>query len=67
MRKILPLEERSIAQLYMGQDETLTYVIPIYQRNYAWGDDEINALVKDVHDSFLKNQQAPYYIGVVTN
>lgn len=65
MRKILPLEERSIAQLYMGQDETLTYVIPIYQRNYAWGDDEINALVKDVHDSFLKNQQAPYYIGTL--
>ncbi|EJW90483.1 protein containing DUF262 [gut metagenome] len=65
MEKILPLQERSIAQIYMDQRESLTYVIPIYQRNYAWEEEEISALVKDVHDSFRKNPHAPYYIGTL--
>ena len=24
------------------------YIIPIYQRNYAWGDDEISLLIQDL-------------------
>lgn len=60
-----PLEERSIYQIYLESQETKTYVIPIYQRNYAWEEDEISALIKDVYDSFVKNKNDYYYIGTL--
>ncbi len=63
MEKILPLEECPIRRIYM--DSRVRYVIPIYQRNYAWEEEEIKALVKDVHDSWEKNNDAPYYIGTL--
>ena len=65
MEKSLPLEERSIYQLYLESQETKTYMIPVYQRNYAWEEDEITALVKDVLDSSVKNSNVPYYIGTL--
>ena len=65
MDKTLPLEERSIYQVYLESQETVKYVIPIYQRNYAWEEEEITALIKDVYDSFRKNPKAPYYIGTL--
>ena len=60
-----PLEERSIYQIYLESQETKTYVIPVYQRNYAWEEDEITALIKDVYDSFVKNKNDFYYIGTL--
>ena len=64
MDKTLPLEERSIYQIYLESHETMTYMIPVYQRNYAWEEEEISALVKDVYDSF-KNAKETYYIGTL--
>lgn len=65
MERSLPLEERSLNQIYFDGQESVTYKIPVYQRNYAWGEDEITALVKDVHDSFRRNSDSPYYIGTL--
>lgn len=64
MEKALPLNECSIGKLYLDSQEPVTYTIPIYQRNYAWKEDEISALIKDVHDSF-KNKKEVYYIGTL--
>ena len=41
---------------------TILYKIPIYQRNYAWKREEIEALIKDVYDSLGKDV---YYIGTL--
>ena len=66
----LPLTNVSIKEIYYeGQTQNI-YQVPIYQRNYAWEDTEINALVKDVFDSYEKSKQAPekdsvYYIGTL--
>lgn len=35
MEKELPLEEQSIKQIYLDSQGKKTYVIPVYQRNYA--------------------------------
>ena len=64
-RNTFPLEERSIYQIYLESQEAKTYIIPIYQRNYAWEEDEISALIKDVYDSFVKNKNDFYYIGTL--
>ena len=39
------------------------YVIPIYQRNYAWGEPEVEQLIQDVMDGALQNSESDYYIG----
>ncbi|HHF0473796.1 TPA: DUF262 domain-containing protein [Haemophilus influenzae] len=41
------------------------YIIPIYQRNYAWGDNEISSLLQDIKNACEKNkeQDKNYYIG----
>lgn len=65
MEKKLPLEEKTIENIYYSAGLPLIYTIPIYQRNYAWSDDQIKALVDDVYDSYLKNKSARYYIGTL--
>ena len=65
MENRLPLVERSIYEIYLESQESKTYMIPVYQRNYAWEEDEISALIKDVYDSSLKNPKSPYYIGTL--
>jgi hypothetical protein len=66
---ILPLKEQSIADIFNGNH--VTYEIPIYQRNYAWEDDEITTLIQDVYDSFQQNRCATnkgiYYIGTLVS
>ncbi|MCH5306719.1 MAG: DUF262 domain-containing protein [Prevotella sp.] len=64
MGKTLPLKEQSISQIYLEGQENIIYKIPIYQRNYAWEEDEITALIKDVYDSFC-NRKPVYYIGTL--
>ena len=46
-------------------DNKCNYIIPIYQRNYAWGNDEINSLLQDIKNACEKNkeQDKNYYIG----
>ena len=61
----LPLNNVSISQIYLEGQPQITYQVPIYQRNYAWEDTEINALVKDVLDSYEKNKNSVYYIGTL--
>jgi len=39
------------------------YIIPIYQRNYAWGESEITQLIHDIADYCGKDQD--YYIGTL--
>lgn len=59
------LKECSIKEVYCGnQGASITYEIPIYQRNYAWEREEICALIKDVHDS-MDMGKSVYYIGTL--
>lgn len=45
------------------------YLVPMYQRNYAWGEGEINQLIQDIQDYQNKNQRSEnkstYYIGTL--
>lgn len=42
------------------------YVIPIYQRNYAWAEPEINQLIQDIYDFAESDKRnSNYYIGTL--
>jgi len=60
----LPLKKQSIADIY--NNDKATYEVPIYQRNYAWGKDEISALIQDVYDAYIAKKQN-YYIGTLVS
>ena len=38
------------------------YVIPIYQRNFEWGESEIRQLILDIFDYSIDNYDKDYYI-----
>lgn len=38
------------------------YVVPIYQRNYAWGEEQISQLLQDIYDA-SQNEDSNYFIG----
>lgn len=44
-------------------DKNGRYIIPIYQRNYAWGKLELEQLIDDVYDASMHSKDKSYYIG----
>lgn len=41
------------------------YLVPMYQRNYAWGEGEITQLIQDIIDCQLANPEKIYHIGTL--
>jgi uncharacterized protein with ParB-like and HNH nuclease domain len=56
MNEVIPL---TLKELFNDIDQ---YVIPIYQREYAWGYKEINQLIDDINDA-RNSKTENYYIG----
>lgn len=48
---------KSIAQIWSDD-----YVVPLYQRNYAWQEKQIQQLLQDIYDN-SKNPDSNYFIG----
>lgn len=63
MSKTESIKQFSIKELL---SDNANYLIPMYQRNYAWEEREINQLIQDVVDYQQKNDaKQPYYIGTL--
>ena len=43
-----------------------TLVIPIYQRLFVWGEEQIGNLLTDLYDAWQKDNYKDYHIGVIT-
>lgn len=41
------------------------YIVPVYQRNYAWGEEQIGQLIQDIWDAACTHPHSPYYIGTL--
>lgn len=55
------IRELPIKQLL---SDSVAYIVPMYQRNYAWEEGEINQLIQDVVDYQQKGNEH-YYIGTL--
>lgn len=53
------IESLSVKKLFDGDNR---YIIPIYQRNYAWDIEEVNQLLDDIK----KHDGDNYYLGALT-
>lgn len=56
MSKFIDPEELKITEIFTEND----YIIPIYQRSYAWEKDQIEQLITDIYDS---KDTEKYYLG----
>ncbi len=54
------ITQLSVKELLSGRED---YVIPMYQRNYAWEEGEITQLIQDVIDYLSTGRN--YYIGTL--
>lgn len=54
------IKELSLKELFDNNDSR--YIVPIYQRNYDWGVEQIQQLIQDIFDSYCMSKNK-YYIG----
>ncbi len=55
----LTAEQKTIEGIFGSPNET--YVIPMYQRPYSWGFDQLYELFKDLMSAY--NEDEPYFLG----
>lgn len=39
------------------------YIVPLYQREYAWEEAEIQQLIEDIYENYTINSEGSYFIG----
>lgn len=49
---------KSIAEIFRAE-----YIIPLYQRNFAWREQQISRLLCDIYESYVKNPYGNYFLG----
>ena len=66
------IDKRTVKKFLKNEDEPVCegFLIPEYQRPYAWGDDQITTLFDDIGDFAVdeggfKNKNATYFLGSV--
>lgn len=52
--------ENKISEIF---DANNKYIIPLYQRNYAWGKEQIETLIQDVYEAYKKDNNSNYFVG----
>lgn len=62
------IEARSCTLLSVAQKPGLlgeqNYVIPVYQRPYSWGQDQVRRVLKGIIAAY-QNEQEPYFLGTM--
>lgn len=57
------VRELSIGELF--KEPNTAYMIPMYQRNYAWREAEIEQLIEDIESYVNGDREKKYYIGTL--
>lgn len=51
----------------ISEDSGLSFSIPLYQRLFEWGEEQITQLLDDLYSAYRRNPNVPYYIGMLTS
>lgn len=60
MNKENPINEIKVSEIF----DNSQYMVPIYQRNYAWENDEIKQLIDDINDAITQDNKK-YFLGTL--
>lgn len=56
----------NVVPMMAGELFNRTYIVPLYQREYAWGQKEIGQLLDDLWDAFKVSPTRNYHLGSIT-
>ena len=56
------VEEKTIADIFAGEEK---YVVPLYQREYAWTECEVGRLLADIWEAYRNDSSRNYYVGTL--
>jgi uncharacterized protein with ParB-like and HNH nuclease domain len=67
MMAATPLQPLKAAEINLGKlfTDDYNFVIPEYQRPYAWGPDETMQLLSDLHGALERDTEEPYFLGSI--
>lgn len=51
---------------YTIEKSELIFSIPLYQRLFEWDKEQITQLLDDLHSSYKRDRESPYYVGMLT-
>lgn len=59
--------KKSILNGFIGGNNSTQFVIPIYQRNYVWGKDNVNQLLKDIEKMipYIDDENRFHFFGSI--
>ncbi|ASK66190.1 hypothetical protein CFK39_10615 [Brachybacterium avium] len=60
---IAPNEVQAVSVGRLFSPDALRYSIPLYQRNYTWGEEQIHRLILDVLDEAEQDESKDYFLG----
>lgn len=46
--------------------EDINFSIPLYQRLFTWGENQVKQLMEDLHSHYVHKGETPYYLGMIT-
>lgn len=52
----------SVSNIFENINESCSYLVPIYQRNYAWGETQIEQLIEDIEGA-VNEANKSYFLG----
>ena len=58
--------KRLTPEKIVKEGESAIYTIPIYQRLFEWDEEKIERLLNDLWNMYNKDENSPYYIGMLT-
>lgn len=56
------VEEKTINDIFAGEKK---YVVPLYQREYAWTECEVGRLLADIWEAYRNDSSRNYYVGTL--
>lgn len=60
---IAQIDVQAIAVGQLFSPDAPSYSIPLYQRNYTWGEEQIHRLIHDVFDEAEQEEAKDYFLG----
>ncbi|MBP5722226.1 MAG: DUF262 domain-containing protein, partial [Bacteroidales bacterium] len=54
------------AKIVEATEEKLKFSIPLYQRLFSWGEEQIKGLLNDLKNHFSTSKNTPYYLGMLS-
>jgi len=66
MSTTIEINKRSVKE-FLSSGKVEKFIIPEYQRPYAWTDEEVQTLFEDIVEYTQEQLDSPYFLGTIVS